>query len=129
MANFILTDRKTDYLLPPSLDDWLSEDYLARLVFEVVDQLDISTLTRQYAGRGSKVYHPATMLPILVYGYASGVFSSHKLERITYDSVAFRYISLAPAAILITTPWPRSGAASSASWKPCLYRCWRWRRK
>jgi len=93
MTNFIIADRKTDYLLPPSLDDWLSEDHLARFVVEVVDQLDISNLTRQYAGRGSKAYHPATLLALLVYGYATGVFSSRKLERATYDSVAFRYIA------------------------------------
>jgi transposase len=47
----------------------------------------------QYAGRGSKAYHPATLLAILVYGYATGIFSSRKLERATYDSVAFRYIA------------------------------------
>ena len=93
MPNFIQTDRKTDYLLPPSVDDWLNEDHLARFVVEVVDQLDLSNLTRQYAGRGSKAHHPATLLAILVYGYATGVFSSLRLERATYDSVAFRYIA------------------------------------
>lgn len=93
MSNFILVDRKTDYLLPPSLEDWLSEDHLARFVVEVIDQLDLSALTRQYAGRGSKAHHPATLLAILVYGYATGVFSSRKLERATCDSVAFRYIA------------------------------------
>ncbi len=93
MSNFIVADRKTDYLLPPSLDDWLNEDHLARFVVEVVDQLDLSRLTRQYAGRGSKAHHPASLLAILVYGYATGVFSSRKLERATYDSVAFRFIA------------------------------------
>ena len=93
MSHFIVADRKTDYLLPPSLDDWLNEDHLARFVVEVVDQLDLSNLTRQYAGRGSKAHHPATLLAILVYGYATGVFSSRRLERATYDSVAFRYIA------------------------------------
>ena len=93
MSNFIIADRKTDYLLPPSVDDWLSEDHLARFVVEVIDQLDLSKLTRRYAGRGSKAHHPATLLAILVYGYASGVFSSRKLERATYDSVAFRYLA------------------------------------
>src|ERR1035437_2368585 len=93
MSNFIITDRKTDYLLPRSVDDWLNEDHLARFVVEVVEQLDLSNLTRQYAGRGSKAHHPATLLAILVYGYATGVFSSRKLERATYDSVAFRYIA------------------------------------
>lgn len=62
MSNFILTDRKTDYLLPPSVDDWLSQDHLARFVVEVIDGLDLSNLTRQYAGRGSKAHHPATLL-------------------------------------------------------------------
>lgn len=93
MSNFILTDRKTDYLLPPSVDDWLTQDHLARFVVEVIDGLDLSNLTRQYAGRGSKAHHPATLLAILVYGYCTGVFSSRKLEMATYDSVAFRYIA------------------------------------
>ena len=78
MSNFIVADRKTDYLLPPSVDDWLNEDHLARYIVEVVDQLDLSRLTRQYAGRGSKAHHPATLLSILIYGYCSGVFSSRK---------------------------------------------------
>ncbi len=93
MSNFILTDRKTDYLLPPSVDDWLTQDHLARFVVEVIDGLDLSNLTRQYAGRGSKAHHPATLLALLVYGYSTGVFSSRKLEMATYDSVAFRYIA------------------------------------
>ena len=93
MSNFILTDRNTDYLLPPSVDDWLTQDHLARFVVEVIDGLDLSNLTRQYAGRGSKAHHPATLLAILVYGYCTGVFSSRKLEMATYDSVAFRYIA------------------------------------
>lgn len=93
MSNFILSNRKTDYLLPPSVDDWLTQDHLARFVVEVIDGLDLSNLTRQYAGRGSKAHHPATLLAILVYGYCTGVFSSRKLEMATYDSVAFRYIA------------------------------------
>ena len=93
MSNFIVTDRKTDYLLPPSVEDWLTQDHLARFVVEVIDGLDLSGLTRQYAGRGSKAHHPATLLAIVVYGYSTGVFSSRKLERATYDSVAFRYIA------------------------------------
>ena len=93
MSNFIVTDRQTDYLLPPSVSDWLNEDHLARFVVEVIDQLDLSNLTRQYVGCGSKAHHPATLLAILVYGYATSVFSSRRLERATYDSVAFRYIA------------------------------------
>jgi transposase len=93
MAHFIVADRKTDYLLPPSLDDWLNQDHLARFIVDVIDQLDLSKLIQQYAGRGSKAYHPATLLAILVYGYATGIFSSRRLEQATYDSVAFRFIA------------------------------------
>ena len=93
MHHFIVANRKTDFLLPPSVEDWLGEDHLARFVVEVIDQLDLSRLTCQYAGRGSKAHHPATLLAILVYGYATGVFSSRKLETATYDSVAFRFIA------------------------------------
>ena len=93
MAHFIIADRKTDYLLPPSLDDWLNQDHLARFIVDVIDQLDLSKLIQQYAGRGSKAYHPATLLGILVYGYATGVFSSRRLEQATYDSVAFRFLA------------------------------------
>ncbi len=80
-------------LAPPAVDDWLNEDHLARYIVEVVDQLDLRRLTRQYAGRGSKAHHPATLLSILIYGYCTGVFSSRKLERATSDSVAFRYLA------------------------------------
>ncbi len=93
MSRFVLIDRKTPFLLPPSVDEWLNEDHLARFVVEVIDQLDLSRLTAQYAGRGSAAHHPATLLAILVYGYAMGIFSSRRLEMATYDSVAFRYIA------------------------------------
>lgn len=93
MSRFITADRNTAYLLPPSVSEWLPEGHLARFVVEVVDQLDLTALTRQYAGRGSAAHHPAVLLSVLVYGYATGVFSSRKLERATYDSVAFRYLA------------------------------------
>lgn len=67
----------------------MGEDHLARFVVEVIDQLDLSNLTRKYGGRGSKAHHPATLLSILVGGYATGVFSSRKLETARFDSVAF----------------------------------------
>ena len=50
------------------MQDWLPEDHLARFVVEVVDQLDLSELTRQYAGRGSQAHHPAVLLSLLIYG-------------------------------------------------------------
>lgn len=59
----------------------------------MVDGLDVSALEKAYAGRGSAAYHPSVLLSLLVYGYANGVFSSRKIERATYDSVAFRFIA------------------------------------
>ena len=86
-------DRDTDYLLPPSVQEWLPKSHLARYVVDVVEGLDLSALERGYAGRGSEAYHPATLLSLLIYGYATGTFSSRKIERATYDSLAFRYIA------------------------------------
>ena len=93
MSNFRPIDRTTGYLLPPSVDEWLPERHLARFVVEVVDRLDLSGMTRAYRGSGSASYHPALLLGLLVYGYATGVFSSRKIERATHDSVAFRFIA------------------------------------
>ena len=90
---FVDCDRETPFLLPPSVQDWLPENHLARFVVEIVSKLDLSPLVRAYAGRGSKAYHPSMLLSLLFYGYATGVFSSRKLQAATYDSVAFRYVS------------------------------------
>lgn len=93
MSRFRPIDRKTAYLLPPSVDDWLPQDHLARFIVEAIEQIDLSTLTRAYAGRGSAAYHPEVLLSLLVYGYATATFSSRRIERATYDSVAFRYLA------------------------------------
>ena len=92
-SRFRDVDRGTPYLLPPSLDDWLPEDHLARFVVEIVEGLDTGELERAYGGGGSAPYHPKMLLSLLFYGYATGVFSSRKLELAAYDSVAFRFIA------------------------------------
>jgi len=93
MTNFRTIDRQTGYLLPPSVDEWLPEKHLARFIVEVIDGLDLGGMSGAYRGSGSASYHPRMLLGLLVYGYATGVFSSRKLERATYDSVAFRFIA------------------------------------
>jgi len=93
MAQFVTVNRDTAYLLPPSVEDWLPKDHLARFVVDIVDQLDLSEFTRQYRGTGSAAYHPAVMLGLLIYGYATGVYSSRRIEAATYESVAFRFIA------------------------------------
>jgi transposase len=93
MTNFRPIDRDTGFLMPPSVDEWLPERHLARFVVEVIEGLNLRAMSGSYRGSGSASYHPALLLGILVYGYATGVFSSRKLERATYDSVAFRFIA------------------------------------
>ena len=92
-GRFVSVDRDTAYLLPPSVQEWLPHDHLARFVVEIVERMDLGTLTTAYRGRGSDAYHPAMMVALLFYGYATAVFSSRQLARATYDSVAFRYLA------------------------------------
>jgi transposase len=93
MSRFIQVSRHQHYLLPPSVDEWLPDNHLARFIVEVIDQLDLSRLVGRYRGCGSAAYPPSVLLALLVYGYATGTFSSRKIERATYDSVAFRFLS------------------------------------
>lgn len=93
MSRFVTVNRDTAYLLPPSVDEWLPEEHLARYVVEVVDALDLSQMIRAYAGRGSDAHHPAVLSALLIYGYATGTYSSRKIEAASYDSLAFRYIA------------------------------------
>jgi len=91
-TEFITIDRDSPYILPPCVQDYVPEDHLARFVVELVDQLDLRSLSAVYAGKGKRPYHPAMLLALLFYGYATGVFSSRKLEKATHDSMAFKYI-------------------------------------
>ncbi len=75
------------------MQDWLPEKHLARFVVAAVEQLDLRELESSYAGRGSAAYRPKMMLALLIYGYATGTFSSRKIERAAVDSIAFRYIA------------------------------------
>src|SRR5215470_7281038 len=93
MINFRQVDRQTGFLLPPSVDEWLPERHLARFVVELIEGLDLRAFVGSYRGSGSAPYHPEMLLGLLVYGYATGVFSSRKLEQATYASVAFRFVA------------------------------------
>ena len=93
MSRFVPQTRDTDFLLPPSVQEWLPEQHLARYIVEVVDSLDLSRLEQAYNNRGKQAYHPGMLLSLLIYGYATGSYSSRKIERATYDSLAFRFIA------------------------------------
>jgi len=91
------TFKKVDYDgaldLTVRLGDCLPPDHLARFVVDSVARLDLSALYAKYGLRGGEPYAPELLLSLLLYGYATGVFSSRKIERATYESVAFRFIA------------------------------------
>src|SRR6266704_2818641 len=82
-------------LFPPSPRDWLPEGHLAYFVMDVVRELDLGDIHAHYEKelRGYPPYHPQMMTALLLYGYCSGVASSRKIERKTYEDVAFRVIA------------------------------------
>jgi transposase len=84
-----------DFLLPPSLREWLPEKHLAYFVSDLVDQLNLSAITKAYEDeeRGYPPYHPVMLTKVLVYGYCVGVFSSRKIERRLLEDVAFRVLA------------------------------------
>lgn len=89
---FKAVDRNTPYMMPPSVQEWVPEEHLAQFVVEIVERLDLCLIENAYSGRGSRAYPPAMMLAMLVYGYATGVFSSRKLERAAQEWIPMRYI-------------------------------------
>jgi transposase len=105
---FKIVDRDTEYLFPPSVQDWLPSNHLARFVVELVDEIDLEKLNASYKSCGSLAFHPSMMVALLFYGYATGVFSSRKLERAT----RWPSVTLQRTLIPITTRLPRFDVAS-----------------
>ncbi|HEX5692133.1 MAG TPA: transposase [Roseiflexaceae bacterium] len=75
------------------LGDCLPPDHLARLVVDTIAHLDLSAIYARYGARGGQPYAPEILLALLFYGYATGVFSSRKIERATYETIPFRFIA------------------------------------
>ncbi len=93
--NFVSCDRDQPFLMPPSLDDWLPKDHLARFVVAVVETLDLSAFyaRRRADGWGRPAYDPRMMVALLIYAYATGARSSRLIERRCVEDIAFRFIS------------------------------------
>ena len=83
------------YLLPPSLREWLPEDHLAYFISDTIDALDLRVLYERYEGDGrrNRPYHPAMLLKVLVYCYATGVFSSRRIAAKLVEDVALRVLA------------------------------------
>src|SRR6202008_2190715 len=94
-TSYLPYDPQQQFLLPPALQDWLPEGHLAYFISDTVDSLDLSAFHARYAGGGARnqPFHPAMMVKVLVYGYATGVFSSRKLARKLHEDVAFRVLA------------------------------------
>jgi transposase len=93
--NLIPCDRDQQFLMPPSLNEWLPNDHLARFVVEMVDVLDLSAfyVRRREDGWGRAAYDPKMMVALLIYAYATGTRSSRKIETRVVEDVAFRFIA------------------------------------
>jgi transposase len=84
-----------DFLLPPSLRDWLPEDHLVYFVSDLIDELDLSAILRVYEDedRGFPSYHPVMLTKVLVYAYCVGIFSSRRIQRGLAEDVGFRVLA------------------------------------
>lgn len=93
-TSFLPYEPNQDYLLPPSVSEWLPENHLAYFISETIDRLDLRKFYERYEGDGrrNQPHHPAMMAKVLVYGYATGVFASRKIERKLYEDIAFRFL-------------------------------------
>ena len=89
---FVNVDRQTPMLLPPDLREWVSDNELVHLVLEAVEQCEVGAARVNVRGSGSEQYPPRMMLALLIYAYATGLFSSRRIERASYESVAVRYL-------------------------------------
>jgi transposase len=91
-ARFVSIDRDTPLLLPPDLRDWVPQDHLVHFIIDAVALLDLSAARVNHRGTGSEQYPPSMMLALLIYCYASGTFSSRRIERLTHENVAVRLL-------------------------------------
>ena len=124
-ANYLPYEPQQMMLLPESLQDWLPEGHLAHFISDTVDGLDLGAFHARYDQDGprNQPFHPAMMVKVLVYGYATGVFSSRKIARKLHEDVAFRVLAAgnfpAHRTIRDFRALPPEGALRSCSCRSC----------
>jgi transposase len=91
-ARFVNIDHDTPLLLPPDLRDWVGADHMVHFMMDAVDELDVSAARVNERGTGSAQYPPRMMLGLLIYCYSTGTFSSRRIETLTHENVAVRYL-------------------------------------
>jgi transposase len=92
-TRFVTIDYDTPLILPPNLRDWVPAKHLAHFILDVVEELDLRQVRVNERGTGSEEYPPRMLLALLLYCYATGLFSSRRIEQATWDSVPVRLIS------------------------------------
>ena len=94
-ANYLPYEPDQMQLLPEALQEWLPEGHLAHFISDAIDGLDLGAFHARYDKDGprNQPFHPAMMVKVLVYGYATGVFSSRKIARKLHEDVAFRVLA------------------------------------
>ena len=94
-ASYIAYHPEQQQLLPSALQDWLPQGHLAYFIDDTVDSLDLSAFHLRYAmgGPRNQPFHPAMMVKVMVYAYATGTFSSRKIAKKLFEDVAFRVLA------------------------------------
>lgn len=92
-VRFVSVDHDTPMLLPPDLRDWVPADHIVHFVIDAVKLLDLTSAKINHRGTGSAQYPPSMMLGLLIYSYATGTFSSRKIENLTYENLALRFLT------------------------------------
>jgi transposase len=93
MAKFKEYNQNQMMLLPPSLEEKIKEDHIARLISQVVDKLDIRDIEARYSEEGCSAYHPRMLLKIILYGYSIGIRGSRRLQKRTEEDIVFMWLS------------------------------------
>jgi transposase len=91
-ARYIIVDHDTPLLLTPDLREWVPENHLVHFIMDAVEQLDLGAAKVNEGGTGDAQYPPGMLLALLIYSYATGMFSSRAIERASYENVAVRLL-------------------------------------
>jgi transposase len=86
-------DQKQQFLLPISLEDFIAEDHISRILNDIIDAIDITDLEAKYSKDGCPAYHPRLLIKILLYGYSINIRSSREIFKMTHTDTAFMYLA------------------------------------
>ncbi len=86
-------DQKQQFLLPISLEDFIVEDHIGRILNDIIDAIDITIFESKYSKDGCPAYHPRLLIKILLYGYMINIRSSREIHKMTHTDTAFMYLA------------------------------------